>query len=127
MVRSGHGPAGSQRTAPPELREGFVENPHPYNIAARWRRSVSSNSPEVIVSQSGQKAVSSREDVKLPPPLMTVEELALLLRTSKGAVYARFARGGIPGGLRLGRTLRFDPRIIAQWLSANSASAGGQP
>ncbi|MCY1010516.1 helix-turn-helix domain-containing protein [Nannocystis pusilla] len=58
---------------------------------------------------------------------MTVEELAVLLRTSKGAVYARHARGGIPGGLRLGRTLRFDPRIIAQWLSAKSASAGGQP
>ncbi|WAS99570.1 helix-turn-helix domain-containing protein [Nannocystis punicea] len=56
---------------------------------------------------------------------MTVEELAVLLRTSKGAVYARHARGGIPGGLRLGRTLRFDPRIIAQWLSAKSASAGG--
>lgn len=71
--------------------------------------------------------VSSREEVTLPPPLMTVEELAVLLRTSKGAVYARHARGGIPGGVRLGRTLRFDPRVIAQWLSANSASAGGQP
>ncbi|WP_373372119.1 helix-turn-helix domain-containing protein [Nannocystis bainbridge] len=58
---------------------------------------------------------------------MTVEELALLLNTSKGAVYARLSRGGIPGAVRLGRTLRFDPRIIAQWLSANSASAGGQP
>ncbi|WP_373372137.1 helix-turn-helix domain-containing protein [Nannocystis bainbridge] len=56
---------------------------------------------------------------------MTVEELALLLNTSKGAVYARLSRAGIPGAVRLGRTLRFDPRIIAQWLSAKSASAGG--
>ncbi|MCY1007056.1 helix-turn-helix domain-containing protein [Nannocystis pusilla] len=58
---------------------------------------------------------------------MTVEELAVLLRTSKGAVYARVSRGGVPGVVRLGRTIRFDPRIIAQWLSAKSASAGGQP
>ena len=104
-----------------------MESPHPYNIAARRRRHVSSASKGAIADPRALEAVSSRDDVKLPPPLMTVEELAVLLRTSKGAVYARFARGGIPGGLRLGRTLRFDPRIIAQWLSANSASAGGQP
>ena len=67
-----------------------------------------------------------REAVPLPPALMTVEELAALLRTSKGAVYARYARGGIPGAVRLGRTLRFDPEVIAQWLSTSRASAGGQ-
>lgn len=51
--------------------------------------------------------MSSRDALALPS-LMTVEELAELLRTSRGAVYARHARGGIPGALRLGRTLRFD-------------------
>lgn len=120
-------PGEVPRRGRPETRDGAVENSHPNYIAARRRRHVSSASKGAIADPRALEAVSSREDVKLPPPLMTVEELAVLLRTSKGAVYARYARGGIPGGLRLGRTLRFDPRIIAQWLSANSASAGGQP
>ena len=104
-----------------------MERSDPYNIGARRRRSVPTDRRGVIAPTRPSPDVSSREEVTLPPPLMTVEELAVLLHTSKGAVYARHARGGIPGGVRLGRTLRFDPRVIAQWLSANSASAGGQP
>jgi excisionase family DNA binding protein len=103
-----------------------MERPHPYNIAARRRRHVSSDMRSVISPNGGSSDVSSREAADLPSSFMTVEELAVLLNMSKGAVYARHARGGIPGGLRLGRVLRFDPRVIAQWLSANSASAGGQ-
>ena len=79
----------------------------------------------MILRERSSGAVSSLDALEVPP-LMTVEELALLLQTSKGAVYARLARGGIPGALRLGRTLRFDRRIIVHWLSANSTSAGGQ-
>ena len=104
-----------------------MENTHPYNIAGRRRGSVSSARRSTISRERSSDGVSSCEAPALPPPLMTVQELAILLNTSKGAVYARHARGGIPGGVRLGRTLRFDPRVVAQWLSANSASAGGQP
>src|SRR5690606_38549245 len=103
-----------------------MERTHLYNILGRWRLSVPCVRTGAISRERVTAAVSSREVLGLPPRLMTVEELAVLLNTSKGAVYARHARGGIPGGLRLGRTLRFDPRVIAQWLSANSASAGGQ-
>ncbi|MBL9106478.1 MAG: helix-turn-helix domain-containing protein [Myxococcales bacterium] len=59
--------------------------------------------------------------------MLTVRELALLLATSSAGVYSRVARGQVPGVLRIGRSIRFDPRVIAQWLSANSASAGGHP
>jgi predicted DNA-binding transcriptional regulator AlpA len=124
MVKSAS--AGAPRASNLEVRGEPVDVSYPYNIPARRRRPVHSDMPKAIHPERHSAEVSSRPAAKLPPPLMTVEELALLLRTSKGAVYARYARGGIPGGLRLGRTLRFDPRIIAQWLSANSASAGGQ-
>ncbi|WP_293270429.1 helix-turn-helix domain-containing protein [Nannocystis sp.] len=69
----------------------------------------------------------SRSEVDLPPPLLTVQELAVLLSTSSSGIYSRVARGQIPGALRIGRSLRFDPRVIAEWLSANKASAGGLP
>lgn len=100
-------------------------NSLPYNIGGRRRPPVPSDRNKAIAPEHGSGAVSS-PDVLALPPLMTVEELAVLLQTSKGAVYARHARGGIPGALRLGRTLRFDRRIIVHWLSANSTSAGGQ-
>lgn len=118
--------AGAPRASNLEVRGRPGDVSHPYNIQARRRRPVHLDRAKEIHPEHHSVEVTSRHAAKLPPPLMTVEELALLLRTSKGAVYARFARGGIPGGLRLGRTLRFDPRIIAEWLSANSASAGGR-
>jgi len=56
--------------------------------------------------------------------LLTADDLARALATTRGAIYARHARGGIPGGIRLGRTLRFDPEVIDKWITANTASAG---
>ena len=56
--------------------------------------------------------------------LLTADDLAELLATTRGAIYARHSRGGIPGGIRLGRTLRFDPDVIDKWITANTASAG---
>ena len=80
-----------------------------------------------IPGERAVAVVSSRGGVDLPPPLLTVKDLAVLLSTSSSGIYSRVARGQIPGALRLGRTLRFDPRVIAQWLSAKRASAGGHP
>lgn len=103
-----------------------MENSDPCGKGPSRGRHVLSDRHTEIALERRSPVVSSHEASLLPPSLMTVDELAVLLNTSKGAVYARHARGGIPGGVRLGRTLRFDPRIIAQWLSANGASAGGQ-
>ena len=126
MAKSGHEVERTCHAGHAEVRAGAVESAHPYIIVGPRRRHGLSDRRSEIDPEHGSPAVSSRQGPSLPPPLMTVEELAVLLRTSKGAVYALHARGGIPGGLRLGRTLRFDPRVIAQWISANSASAGGQ-
>lgn len=119
-MNADHGaPANRQRT-----RRGPVENSLPY-IKGCPRPAVPKDRRKGIFRDRGSAAVSSLETLDVPP-LMTVAELAALLQASKGAIYARLARGGIPGALRLGRTLRFDRRIIVHWLSANSTSAGGQ-
>ena len=55
-------------------------------------------------------------------PLITADALATMLSTTRGAIYARHARGGIPGGIRLGRSLRFDPDIIAAWLAQSATT-----
>ena len=42
-------------------------------------------------------------NVRPEPLLLTVDEVASLLRTSRKAVYAMVARGALPGVTRIGR------------------------
>ena len=101
-----------------------MEKNHPY-IVSVGARSVSKDSQRAIPENIVEKGVRSRSELDLPPPVLTVQDLAVLLATSSSGVYSRVARGQIPGAFRIGRSLRFDRRVIAQLLSANKASAGG--
>lgn len=103
-----------------------MESSYPYTTS-RGKRHDPKDMSRSISQEASVRSVSSLRSLDLPPPLLTVRDLAVLLTTSSSSVYSRVARGQIPGALRIGRTLRFDPRVIAQWLSANKASAGGLP
>lgn len=116
-----YGPAASQQGT----RKGSVAKSPPHKVVGGLRRYVPLDRRPTILHEHGSGLVNSLESLDVAP-LMTVEELAALLQASKGAIYARLARGGIPGALRLGRTLRFDRRVIVHWLSASRTSAGGQ-
>ena len=107
-------------------KEKSVERTEPYITSIRQRHVPKDRQVE-IAANSREEDVRTRNAVDLPPPLLTVQDLASLLTTSSSGVYSRVARGQIPGALRIGRSLRFDPRVIAKWLSANKASAGGLP
>lgn len=50
------------------------------------------------------------------PLLLTVEETALLLRTTRTAIWAAAARGTIPGVRRVGRRLLFNRDDLVRWL-----------
>ena len=101
-----------------------VEKSHPY-IKGHGDKTVAAGKRRAIPLHVHDEGVRSRNDIDLPPALLTVQDLAVLLATSSSGVYSRVARGQVPGALRIGRSLRFDRRVIAQWLSANKASAGG--
>jgi excisionase family DNA binding protein len=53
------------------------------------------------------------------PKLLTPDETAEILRTTRKAVYAMFERGQIPSHVvvRLGRRLLFREEALVQWLS----------
>ncbi len=104
-----------------------MEKLYPYNIVPAWNQPVRRDRRRPIPADQAALGVRSRSEVDLPPPLLTVQDLAALLSTSNSGIYSRVARGQIPGTIRIGRSLRFDPRAIAVWLSANKASAGGLP
>jgi excisionase family DNA binding protein len=53
--------------------------------------------------------------------LLTVPEVAELLRTSRNAVYALSARGELPGVTRIGRRLLVRRDALLHWLDQKDA------
>ena len=56
------------------------------------------------------------------PFLLTADEVADLLRTSREVIYQMAARGEIPGVTRIGRRLLFRRDKVLQWLRESSAT-----
>jgi excisionase family DNA binding protein len=50
------------------------------------------------------------------PPVLTVDELAALMRVDRKTAYAAIARDEIPGVRRLGRALRVHRDTVLAWL-----------
>jgi excisionase family DNA binding protein len=53
-----------------------------------------------------------------PTPVLTVDELAVLLRVERKTAYAAIARGEIPGVRRVGRTIRIFRQAVLDWLAS---------
>jgi excisionase family DNA binding protein len=54
------------------------------------------------------------------PALVTPSEVAVLLRTSKKAIYAMVERGQLPGVVRIGRRVLIREEALLHWLSQKS-------
>ena len=61
-----------------------------------------------------------------PPTLLTVDETAALLRTTRKAIYALIERGQIAGVTRIGRRVLIDRDALLQWLAERRASSPGR-
>ena len=55
------------------------------------------------------------------PLLLTAEDAAELLRTTRTAVYAMVARRQLPGVTRVGRRVLFRTQDLLDWLDQNRA------
>ncbi len=51
------------------------------------------------------------------PQVLTADELARLLRINRKTVYVGFRAGEIPGGKRIGGTIRFSRDAVLKWLA----------
>lgn len=61
------------------------------------------------------------------PEVLTADEVAALLRVNRKTVYAAFKKGEIPGGRRIGGTIRFSRERVLQWLADGQACASRSP
>lgn len=61
------------------------------------------------------------------PEVLTADEVAKLLRVNRKTVYAAFRQGEIPGGRRVGGTIRFSRARVLQWLNEGQECAPRSP
>ena len=64
---------------------------------------------------------SRRESTPALPILLTVDDVAQLLRTTDRAIYAMVERGQLPGLVRIGRRVLFRTDDLLDWLNQKSA------
>lgn len=57
------------------------------------------------------------------PAVITVDELASLLRVDRKTAYAAVVRGEVPGVRRLGRCIRISREAVMAWLAQGDAPA----
>lgn len=59
--------------------------------------------------------------------LLTVDELAILLRLNRDTTYRAIAQRQIPGVRRVGRNIRICKDTVVQWLSAGDRICKEKP
>lgn len=75
-------------------------------------------------ASEGDAGMSGKRDV---PMLMTAEEVAELLRTTRIAVYAMAQRGQLPGVTRIGRRILFHSADLMDWLNQKRTATTTNP
>jgi excisionase family DNA binding protein len=71
---------------------------------------------------SAEKAVQApAEGPPSIPEVLTVDELAALLRLNRKTVYDALARGEIPGARRIGATYRILRAAVLDWFASGQA------
>ncbi|HUK37146.1 MAG TPA: helix-turn-helix domain-containing protein [Vicinamibacterales bacterium] len=60
------------------------------------------------------------------PRLLTADDVAAVLRTTRTAVYAQIERGQIPGVVRLGRRVLVREADLLQFLDRNTCAHTGK-
>jgi excisionase family DNA binding protein len=71
------------------------------------------------VLQSGHRHVTAEGDSW--PVLLTVDEAAALLRTTRRAMYAMVERRQLPGVVRIRRRVLFRTEALLDWVDQKSA------
>jgi excisionase family DNA binding protein len=59
------------------------------------------------------------------PAVLTVDELAVLLRVERKTAYAAVARGEVPGVRRVGRCIRISRDAVLKWLAQGERPQAG--
>lgn len=74
----------------------------------------------------GVSSGTTRQEVDLcPSEVVTVDELAVLLRVDRKLIYAAVAASVLPGVRRFGRAIRIHRQTVLDWLSHGGGNLRG--
>lgn len=73
--------------------------------------------PESVGNDVTVEGLSASDEAAALPPVLTVHELAALLRVDRKTVYNLITSGDLPGVRRLGKTIRISRDAVLRWLS----------
>ncbi len=74
-------------------------------------------------ASSDQPNAAASQRSTPPPSVLTVDELAALLRVNRKTVYDALSRGDIPGARRIGATYRILRDAVLEWLASGQDRA----
>ncbi len=81
--------------------------------------------PRPTVAAEHDAGASERtSDNRELPAVLTVDEVALLLRVERKTVYEAIARGELPGVRRIGRLIRVSRAAVLEWLANGQVRVG---
>lgn len=70
----------------------------------------------IIVLMEATSLMGSATTGHSLPPVLTVDEVAELMRVDRKTAYAAISEGGVPGVCRLGRCIRVSRDVLLRWL-----------
>ena len=97
---------------------------NPVLRAVRWR-AVMNASLTNVDGDAGAGGDMTRNTTRSMPVLLTVNDVAVLLRTTRRAVYAMIERRQLPGLVRIGRRVLLRADDLLHWLDQKSAPSPG--
>jgi len=77
--------------------------------------------PEPVRTSNGAAPCVERRRARTLPILLTADEAADLLRTTRRAIYAMVERGQLPGVVRVRRRVLLKSDALLHWLDQKSA------
>jgi excisionase family DNA binding protein len=84
-----------------------------------------SNTTQAPTPEAIETKTKTRDESR--PKVLTAHEVAALLRVNRKTVYAAFKLGEIPGGRRIGGTIRFHRDAVLNWLAQGQERALRSP
>ncbi len=79
------------------------------------------------MSDSNETKKTETSNIEEQSQVMTADEVAALFRVNRKTVYAAFKAGEIPGGRRIGGTIRFHRGSVLRWLAEGQERASRSP
>jgi excisionase family DNA binding protein len=73
---------------------------------------------------TGEESPEASAEARDLPPILTVDELAALLRINRKTCYEALSRREIPGARKIGRTIRISRDAVLEWLAGQGRVSG---